>query len=194
MVIPREPPEISGGLRRDYTPAPFKMTKAYLLGALHDATERKNTYRIAQKSKTYIKFLAKGIKSLGKSAWIYQEGRSRKLFIVEFSKSLLKDTKIENWQDKIDYVRGYFDAEGGVSRSAKVNYYLYFAQKNLDDLKEVKIYLKELGIYCGQLHNPSKKVDPHYWRFFVRARSYNDFAKTIGSWHPVKSHFLRLKI
>jgi len=169
------------------------MTKAYLLGALHDATERKTTYRIAQKSKIYIDFLAKGIVSLGRKAWTYKEGKHRNLYIVEFSKSLLRDTKIRSRQDKIDYIRGYFDAEGGIARNPKVRYYLYFAQKNLSDLEEVKVYLEELGIMCGKIHNPSKKVDPEYWRFFIRAKSYEDFAKIVGSWHPVKRRFLRMK-
>jgi len=95
------------GLRRDYTPAPKqKMTKAYLLGALHDATERKTTYRIAQKSEAYVEFLAEGIRSLGRKAWTYREGQSRNLYVVEFSKSLLKDAKICSRQDRVDYVRG----------------------------------------------------------------------------------------
>jgi intein-encoded DNA endonuclease-like protein len=170
------------------------MTKAYLLGALHDATERKTTYRIAQKSRGYINFLAKEIKSLNRKAWIYQEGKSRNLFIVEFSKSFLKDVKLITRQDKIDYIRGYFDTEGGLARSVSVRYYIYFAQKNFDDLKEVKFFLEDLNISCGKMHNPSKKVDPNYWRFFIRAKSYRNFAQIIGSWHPVKSRFLRMKI
>jgi len=171
-----------------------KTSFAYLLGALHDATERKTTYRIGQKSKRYINFLARGIRKLGRKAWIYKEGKSRKLFIVEFSKSFLKGFKIKTRQEKIDYLRGYFDAEGGIARSIKVNYYIYFAQKNLEDLKEAKRFLGELNISCGKIHNPSKKADPNYWRFFISARSYKDFAKIIGSWHPVKSRFLRMKI
>ncbi len=169
------------------------MTKAYLLGALHDATERKTTYRIAQKSTEYVEFLAEGIKSLGRKAWTYREGKSRNLYIVEFSKSLLKGAKIRSRQDKIDYIRGYFDAEGGIARNPKVRYYLYFAQKDLSDLQEVKDYLEELGIACGKIHNPSKRVDPDYWRFFIRVKSYKDFARTIGSWHPIKRRFLRMK-
>jgi len=70
---------------------------------------------------------------------------------------------------------------------------LYFAQKDLSDLQEVKSYLEELGIVCGKIHNPSKKADPEYWRFFVGAKSYKDFAVIIGSWHPVKRRFLRMK-
>ncbi|MFC1727337.1 LAGLIDADG family homing endonuclease [Patescibacteria group bacterium] len=139
------------------------MTKAYLLGVLHDATERNTTIRIVQKSKDYIEFLAKKIRSLGRNAWIYREGKDRNLWVVEFSKSFLKGYKIRSKQEKIDYIRGYFDTDGGVARSPRVRYYLYFAQKDLSDLQEVKNYLKELGIACGKTHNPSSRADPNYW-------------------------------
>lgn len=170
------------------------MTKAYLLGALHAGTARKLTYRIGQKDRAYIEFLVKGIKELGRNAWMYKEGKDRQLYVVEFSKSFLKDFVIETLQDKIDYIRGYFDAEGGVSRDPKVRYYLYFAQKNLKDLEQVKGYLQELGIICGLTHNPSKRRDPDFWRFFISVKSYERFARIIGSWHPVKAGFLRMKI
>src|SRR5947199_8574510 len=110
------------------------MTKAYLLGALHDGTVRKRTYRIVQKEQDYIEFLVKGIQSLRHNDWMYKEGQTRQLYVAEFSKSLLKDVYITSQQDKIDYIRGYFDAEGGVSRIQSVRYYIYFAQKNLEDL------------------------------------------------------------
>lgn len=171
-----------------------KVTKAYLLGLLHDATERKFTYRIGQKNKGFIQFLAREIKLLGRKAWFYKEGKNRNLWVVEFAKVLLKNTKIKSKQEKIDYIRGYFDAEGGIAHSKTVRFYIYFAQKDPKDLREVKNYLKETGIKCGKVHNPSKKVDPNYWRFFIRAESYKDFARIIGSNHPVKSYLLRKKI
>jgi intein-encoded DNA endonuclease-like protein len=170
------------------------MSKAYLLGALHDGTVRRLTYRIVQKDQEYIKFLVKEIKNLGFNAWMYREGKTRQLYVVEFSRNLLDNFVIDSIQDKIDYIRGYFDAEGGVSRDPKVRYYIYFAQKNLKDLMQIKEYLEELGIKCGDIHNPSVGVDPNYWRFFVRIKSYEKFAQLIGSWHPVKSHFLWMKI
>ncbi len=169
------------------------MTKAYILGALHDGTKRRNTFRISQKSKSYIKFLAKSIKALGYNAWIYKEGKNRNLYIVEFSKFVLDKTEINSTNEKIDYLKGYFDAEGGIAKNQKVRYYLYFAQKNLSDLKKVKKYLTELKIETGKIHNPSKTVDPNYWRFYIRANSYEKFAEIIGSDHPIKSHFLRMK-
>jgi hypothetical protein len=179
--------------RRDYTPAP-KVTKAYLLGVLHDATERRTTYRIASKSKVFCEFLLKGIKELGKSCWIYKEGKHRHLWVTEFSKVLLRRVKIKSRQDKIDYIRGYFDAEGGIAKSFKVRFYIYFAQKDKIDLLRVKRYLEEVGVNCGNVHNPSKMSDPDYWRFFISAKSYKDFAKKISSGHPDKLKILRMKI
>jgi hypothetical protein len=192
MGIPREPLK-SRGLRRDYTRA-FQISKHYLLGLLHDATERLTTYRIATKSKDFSDFLVKEIKNLGMSAWNYKEGKDRDLWITEFSKSLLKDVKIISRENKIDYIRGYFDAEGGISKHSNVRFYIYFCQKDKRDLLEVKEYLEEIGISCGVIHNPSIKVDPNYWRFFVRAKSYSKFAKIISSSHPEKITFLRMKI
>lgn len=195
MATAREPRFFSQkglGLRRDYTLAP-NVTKTYLLGVLHDATVRKNTYRIASKSLNYCKFLKKGINKLNSGAWIYKEGKNRNLWIVEFPKSTLKGVKIKSKQDKINYIRGYFDTEGGIAKSPSVRYYLYFAQKDRGDLQELKTYLSELGISCGKIHNPSSKIDPNYWRFYIRAKSYNDFAKMIGSSHSEKRTFIRMK-
>jgi hypothetical protein len=172
----------------------LRMTKAYLLGALHDGTVRKLTFRIVAKEREYIEFLAQGIKHLGQKAWIYKEGKTRNLHTVEFSRSFLKDFAVKTKSDKIDYIRGYFDTEGGISRNPKVRYYIYFAQKNLQDLEQLKQYLKGLGIVCGHTHNPSKAADSHYWRFFISCKSYERFAQLIGSWHPIKSHYLRMKI
>lgn len=170
------------------------MTKAYLIGVLHDATETRNTYRIASKTLEFCEFLSAVIHGLGSGAWIYREGKTRNLWIVEFPKSLLFGVKVKSREDKIDYIRGYFDAEGGIAKNPSVRYYLYFAQKNKTDLSKVKGYLEELGIVCGRTHNPSKDIDSNYWRFFIRARSYLDFAKIIGSDHPEKRQYLRMKI
>ena len=193
MVIPREV-RSNIGPRRDYTPTPKHLTKAYLLGILHDSTERKTTYRISQKGDKFVKLIAQGIKNLGRKAWVYQEGKTRDVYVVEFSKSLLKGFKIKTKQDKVDYIRGYFDAEGGITKSTKVRYYLYFCQKDKKDLQQVKSYLEEFGINCGAIHNPSKKVDPNYWRFYILANSWRNFALKIGSFHPDKLKMFRMKI
>ena len=170
------------------------MTKPYLIGALHDATERKNTFRISQKSKLYIDFLAKGIHQLGSSAWTYQEGKSRNIFVVEFSKKFLTNVEISNDQDKCDYLRGFFDTDGGIAKQPLVRYYIYYAQKDFEDIKSAKQMLENQGIVCGKIHNPSKRIDPNYWRFYISSQSYITFTRKIGSWHPEKKSFLRMKI
>ena len=163
------------------------------MGALHDATVRKITYRIGARDLSYAKFLQKGILALGHKAWIYREGKNRNYYIVEFVKSVLKGSKVVSLKDKIDYIRGYFDTDGSVARSNRVRYYLYFAQKDKVDLANARNYLEQLGISCGVIHNPSKR-DVDYYRFFIKAESYESFAKIIGSWHPIKSKFVRVKI
>jgi hypothetical protein len=192
MATAREPQKDNGD-SVETTRQRLKIFKAYLLGALHDATERRLTYRISQKSKKYVTLISLGIKNLGYKAWVYREGKNRQVYVVEFSKFWLKNIKLNSKRKKFDYVRGYFDTEGGISKSEKVRYYIYFAQKNLADLKKVKQILEENNIACGKTHNPSKLVDPNYWRFYIRKQSYLDFAKMVGSSHPEKYRYLRMK-
>jgi len=172
----------------------LQMVKAYLLGAIHDATERKLTFRISQKYKSYPVFIKELLAKIGKKAWIYKEGKTRKVYIVEFSKSFLKGFKVNSPEEKKYYIKGYFDSEGGITKNPKLRLYIYFAQKDKLDLEEVRNFLLEFGISCGIIHNPSKKADSDYWRFFIRAKSYSDFSKIIGSWYPEKSRLLRMKI
>lgn len=176
-----------------HTPTP-KITKAYLLGALHDSTKAKYTFRVCQKSLEYIQLLSQGVKNLGYKSWIYKEGVDRDLYIVEFSQKLLLDFIPTTLDEKIDYIRGYFDSEGGIPRSTNARYYIYFAQKNFDDLAKLRSYLLEPEFICGTIHNPSKKVDPNYFRFYILRKSHERFTSEIGSFHPVKSKFLRMKI
>jgi hypothetical protein len=58
----------------------------------------------------------------------------------------------------------------------------------------VRSHLVELGIKCGKTHNPSRRVDPSYWRFFVSSNSYKRFTQTIGSMHPRKKTALEMVI
>ena len=169
------------------------MSKSYLLGALHDGFEAKHTYRIAQKYESYVRDLAEMIHRLGYRAWVYKEGANRNVYIVEFSKSVLSGFEISSNQDKIDYIRGYFDAEGSVPLNGS-RMYIYFCQKDRKDLEEVKAFLEELGIICVKIHNPSQEKDSDYWRFFLSCKSYSDFAKKIGSRHPVKQNILKMVI
>ncbi|KKT84892.1 MAG: hypothetical protein UW82_C0007G0008, partial [candidate division WWE3 bacterium GW2011_GWC2_44_9] len=109
-----------------HTPTP-KISRAYLLGALHDSTKSRYTYRICQKYPDYIQLLSEGIKTLGCKSWTYKEGKERNLYVVEFGQGLLKGYTLSTLDDKIDYVRGYFDSEGSVPRNISARYYIYFA-------------------------------------------------------------------
>lgn len=190
------------GLLRDYKPnslavnCSFRITKAYLLGAIHDGTPGKHALRISQKGILYPQLLCSGIKKLGFKAWVYKEGKTRDVFVVEFSKKVLSGYKLESQKDKIDYIRGYFDAEGSVPRNQKSRFYIYFSQKDFNDLNTLGEFLTNIGVKCGKIHNPSKKIDPDYWRFFVSSKSYKEFSLLVGSYHPIKSKILykRMKI
>ena len=170
-----------------------RMSKAYILGALHDGCVRKYTYRIAQKYPEYVNYLACLIRSFGYRAWVYKEGAKRSVYVVEFSRKVLSGFEVSSISDKTEYVRGYFDAEGSVPLNGS-RPYIYFCQKDKKSLEEVKCFLAELGIACGEIHNPSTREDPNYWRFFVGAKSYSDFARVIGSRHPVKQRILEKMI
>jgi len=181
------------GTLRDWTPGSevVQLSRSYLRGAMHDGTVRARTLRISQREKAYVEFLRKLIMGLGGKAWTYREGRTRELYVVEFSRSFLGIPPVHTHREMIDYVRGYFDAEGGIPQALSAEPYVFFAQKDKQDLGEVRGMLLLLGIDCGRLHNPSRRVDPDYWRFYVRRQSIRRFAKVVGSWHPRKAALLR---
>ncbi len=171
-----------------------RLCRSYLLGAMHDGTVRPRTLRISQKEEAYVLLLRGLIEASGGKAWTYREGRTRQLYVVEFSRSFIGAHRIRTRQDVVDYVRGYFDAEGGIPSNPFNAPYIYFAQKNRRDLEEVRGYLLRLGISCGRVHNPSRGVDPKYWRFYISRQAHRRFAKIVGSWHPRKAELLRMMI
>ena len=89
-------------------------------------------------------------------------------------------------REGLDYVRGYFDADGGMPTSSTARLYLQFSQKNRASLEKVVAVLESWDITCGRVHNPSRHVDPDYWRVYVRSASHERFLKLVGSWHPRK--------
>lgn len=168
------------------------MTRAYLLGAMHDGTLRVRTARISQKEEAYVIRVRQVVESLGFRAWTYREGRNRDLYVVEFSRLALEPRHIRSRREVIDYVRGYFDAEGGIPSLRTREPYIYFAQKDLVDLAALRAMLGGLGISCGKVHNPSQRRDPNYWRFYVSRQSHRRFVDLVGSWHPRKAPLLHM--
>jgi len=63
---------------------PTIMSRAYLLGALHDGTERKYTYRLSQNDSEYVETIASLVESIGFDAWTYREGQTRDMYVAEF--------------------------------------------------------------------------------------------------------------
>lgn len=147
------------------------------------------TYRISQATPQWLHVLQEQISVLGRKAWIYREGR-RDVWLVETKLDLSEPSDYGSREERTSFVRGYFDAEGGVPRSASARFYVQFVQRDAVDLGRVRELLVEEGIACGRLHNPSRRVDPDYWRFYVRAGSWGAFARSIGSWHPRKRAIL----
>jgi intein/homing endonuclease len=182
--------------------APFTKEEiiAYLNGALHDASLNKGKrFRFVQKYVDWLKKLQKLLEEVGYRSWIYKEGKNRNLYVLETLCKELDFTfnpkNVKTDREKIMYLRGFFDAEGGVPR-IKGRFYIQLAQKNYQKILTIKKILMDLGIESGKIHNPSKKVDPDYWRIAILAKYHDVFAKTIYSWHPIKSKIFdeRLKI
>ena len=168
-----------------------KEVYAYLHGAMHDATLNKGTrVRFGQKYPDWLETLKDLLCLVEANSWIYKEGKDRNLYILEtVCKDLDFDFDPENLStkgEKIAYIRGFFDAEGGIPHN-NGKFYIQLVQKNLSKMETIKKILINLGISCGKVHNPSVRVDPDYWRFFISRKSHKEFAKLIGSWHPIKA-------
>jgi len=179
-----------------------KITVAYLQGILGDATYNSihKTHRISQSNREWLEKIRDMLLSIGNKSWIYKEGKGRNVYILETTSKILSldfdPMTLQSDAEKIAYIRGYFDAEGGTAHDEKVRFYLQFAERNRNRLEKVRNLLKELGIDCGKVHCPSQKVDPNYWRFYIKADSYENFIKNIGSAHPRKQKIFsnRMKI
>ena len=174
--------------------------QSYLQGALHDGTrsDLHNTHRISQKGTGWLSRLKDAFAEMGHKSWMYQEGKLREVYVLETTAKFLDvnfdPDLLESDAERIAYVRGYFDAEGGLPQSPDARFYIQFTQKDRVELEKVKRILERLGIECGEAHNPNAEVDPNYWRFYVRAKSHKAFAEKIGSWHPRKEGlFQRMK-
>ena len=177
--------------------APF--IKAYLLGALHDGTFSSNKrFRISQSGTDWLKILKKLFKQLGYNSWIYKEGADRKVYVLETLANFLdfefNPLRLIKTEEKIGYIRGFFDAEGGIPRDRKARFYIQLVQNDKGKLEKLKKILDDLRIKTGKIHNPSQKVDPDYWRMYILSNSQKTFLNKIGSWHPRKIKTLKKRV
>lgn len=171
MDAPRVPPlrqdvrqrvVIHRGIFLEAQEAQAPETRAYLLGALHDGTFNRlhRTVRISQSDVRWLRLLQLLFLKLGRRSWIYREGRSRNVWVVEATRRLDGGGGLLTFRDKVAFVRGYFDAEGGVPRRTEDRFYIQITQKDRLDLEWVRQLLEALDIRCGKVHNPSVRVDP----------------------------------
>jgi intein-encoded DNA endonuclease-like protein len=183
--------------------APFskKVIEAYFLGAIHDGTFSSNKrFRISQKGTEWLEVLQKCFAYLGYKSWIYKEGKDREVYVLETLANFLdfnfNPLRLKKNSEKAGYIRGFFDAEGGIPKNSKAKFYIQLAQKNEKKMRDIKNILTDLKIKTGKIHNPSQKVDPNYWRIYVSAESQKAFVEKISSWHPRKIRTLveRVKI
>ncbi len=177
------------------TPLAKSEILAYLHGALHDASLNKGKrIRFVQKYREWLELLQKLLAQIGYRSWIYREGKKRNLYTLEtLCKELHFDfnpLSLESPEEQIMYLRGFFDAEGGVPRKTG-RFYIQLVQKDYGKIGMIKNLLGNLGIEGGKIHNPSWRVDPNYWRIFVLQKHHALFARIIGSWHPIKSQIFR---
>ena len=182
-------------LHAELLQADARETRAYLLGASRDGTfnRRHNTLRISQADPRWLQILQLLLERLGSRSWIYREG-SRSVWVIETSCRLEPDIAFSTFEERAAFVRGYFDAEGGIPQDPVARFYIQLVQKDREDLETVRSYLVDLGIQCGRIHNPSVRVDPDYWRFYVLANSHEDFIERVSSWHPRKRMLLDLRV
>ncbi len=177
-----------------------EVIQAYLLGAIHDGTYNRShkTFRITQSNVEWLKFLKGCFQKVGCKAWIYKEGKTRTVYALETAAKFLdigfNPDMLPSKEAQIAYVRGYFDAEGGIPRSSTHWFYIQLSQKNQRELIKVHKILKKLGIKCGKVHIPSARVDPDYFRFFISRESHRDFATIINSCHPRKRKIFELRM
>ena len=134
-------------------------------------------------------------KKIGYNSWIYKEGQNRDVYVLETLANFLdfkfNPLDLKHHTEQIGYIRGFFDAEGGIPHRKENKFYIQLVQKDKAKLLKIKRILKNLGVNMGVIHNPSKKVDPEYWRMYVLTNSHIRFVDVVGTWHPVKDKIFR---
>lgn len=165
--------------------------RAYLQGASRDGTFNRlhRTLRISQADVRWLLVLQRLLGRLGKRSWMYREG-TRNVWVIETAWRPETPETARTPGEAAAFVRGYFDAEGGVPADARDRFYVQFVQKNHADLARTRDFLELLGVQCGRIHNPSARQDPDYWRFYVLAASHKRFIQSVASWHPRKGTLL----
>lgn len=199
---------------------------AYILGAMRDGSFIRNkTYGIHrimvyQKNKIWIERVSALFEiSFGKKPTIQKDNRdnvwSLMVNSVEIFRSLVKigeyNGNQKDWNTpsfiikahpevKKEYIKGFFDAEGGVPHIEKrriepKNIRIHFTQSNKKCLEEIKQMIEFFGIKTGRVCGPYYKKgysDPIHRLKIHGISKVAKFNKIIGSMHPEKQ--IRLHI
>jgi hypothetical protein len=120
---------------------------------------------------------------------MYREG-GRSVWVIETTWHLESPQPIRTKGEAAAFVRGYFDADGGLPTDGRARLYIQLVQKDHADLAHTRGLLERLGVRCGRIHNPSARRDADYWRLYVLAASPTQFIQAVGSWHPRKRPLL----
>ena len=185
---------------------------AYLLGALRDASvdvrKGKNyEIKIAQKNRKWLEILQKIIsKKFGYEGKItkhrgnYYILRITRKTVVEKIIELAEITTPQSrWNTPViikkqpleiqkEYVKGFFDAEGGLPKNPKKWKYISFDQKIKEPLEFVRSILLKLGFKPTNL-----TLTSNVWQFrLTRKNDIINFTLQIGSLHPDKIKKLHL--
>ncbi|MBI2674942.1 MAG: LAGLIDADG family homing endonuclease [Candidatus Aenigmarchaeota archaeon] len=187
---------------------------AYLLGALRDATadirKAKNyEIKISQKEMDWLVLLQKffethfGIrgnitKHVNGAVILRLNGKDVVNSVLEISEMKIpqefwetpKIIKIQPLEIQISYLRGFFDAEGGLPKNPgnAEQLYLSFSQKNKEAVRFLRKLLIKKGYkptnitFCGKV-----------WEFrLARKKDMIFFCDKIGSWHKDKKRRLEM--
>ncbi len=116
--------------------------KAYFLGALHDGTFSSNKrFRIAQKGTEWLKELQMLLKQIGYTSWIYREGKNREVYVLETLAQFLdfhfNPLQLKTAEECKAYIRGFFDAEGGIPQDVTARFYIQLVQNDKQKLQRI---------------------------------------------------------
>ena len=160
---------------------------AYMHGAIHDGYiyTGKSKGKVAvftQKNKTWLENIKGIIEENNGKAWIFPQ---RDIHVLETKfGSLFQPRMLSSNKEKLEYISGFFDAEGGIPKDLQARFYIQFVQKSKKELQEVADILGEFGIECGKLHQYDEKSK--CWRFFVKSNSWLKCIELLNSRHPEK--------
>jgi intein-encoded DNA endonuclease-like protein len=97
------------------------------------------------------------LRNLGSNSWVYREGR-RRVWVLETTYQNRVSSPLPSAIEEAEFVRGYFDAEGGVPRRLNDRFYIQLVQKNRLDLNRVRDSIRRQGIHAVDCTIPARQL------------------------------------